>query len=263
MPQILLILALNIAGLFAVYFLLRARIRRFLELENLLGEVRAESRALVMELNETAERNVSLVEDRIGALRSLLEEVDRRIGVAHRELENRSAEKAVYEQLSRRRPIVPRAGGPDLFPSEPPAAPPFAEAAAARAPSPAEAAAGAGAQGRQAGASASPSMAGPLPQQSLAAAVGQAGAIPLVLGASAEGLGQSQIPEIRFSRDSVVPRPTRNEEALELHRKGFSPDIIAARLGATVAEIELLVEMEERRSESFVPEAGFSDGSEA
>ncbi|HET7838511.1 MAG TPA: hypothetical protein VFL04_02040, partial [Rectinemataceae bacterium] len=111
MAQFLTILALDIAGLFTVWFLLRARIRRFLELENLLADVRAESRALVMELNETADRNVSLVEDRISSLRELLEEVDRRIGVAHRELDARRAERAVYDQLSRRRPIVPQTGG--------------------------------------------------------------------------------------------------------------------------------------------------------
>jgi hypothetical protein len=38
------------------------------------------------------------------------------------------------------------------------------------------------------------------------------------------------------------------EEALELYRRGFSADLIAARTRATVAEIELLVEIEERRA---------------
>jgi hypothetical protein len=32
-----------------------------------------------------------------------------------------------------------------------------------------------------------------------------------------------------------------------MYRKGFSADIIAVRLGITVAEIELLIEIEERR----------------
>ena len=38
------------------------------------------------------------------------------------------------------------------------------------------------------------------------------------------------------------------EEALDLYRRGFSADLIAARTGATVAEIELLLEIEERRA---------------
>ncbi|HET7839870.1 MAG TPA: hypothetical protein VFL04_08920, partial [Rectinemataceae bacterium] len=61
-------------------------------------------------------------------------------------------------------------------------------------------------------------------------------------------------------REELLVRPSRNEEAFALHRKGFSADIIAAKLGATVAEIELLVEMEERRQASFASESGLGEG---
>jgi hypothetical protein len=107
MTQLLFVAAFNIAGFFLLWFLLRARIRRYLELENLLSGVREESRALVMELNETADRNVSLLEDRISVLKALLEELDRRMGVARREFEKRDVERDVYSRLASRRPIVP------------------------------------------------------------------------------------------------------------------------------------------------------------
>lgn len=54
--------------------------------------------------------------------------------------------------------------------------------------------------------------------------------------------------DIAVAENSIIPPKTRREEALELYRRGFSADLIAARTGATVAEIELLVEIEERRS---------------
>ena len=179
--------AIEVAGLFAIWFIIRSKVARYLELENLLAGVRDEVRALVLELNETADRNVSLVEDRMQALHDLLDDIDRRIGLGKRELEARSLEREVYEKLSKRRPIVPEAGRTVASESirEPDA--------------------------------------------------------PISLS-----LGQS--PEIVVSNDLAISSKTRREEALELHRRGISADLIAARLGATVAEIELLVEMEERRA---------------
>ena len=179
--------AIEVAGRFAIWFIIRSKVARYLELENLLAGVRDEVRALVLELNETAARNVSLVEDRMQALHALLDDADRRIGLGKKELEARSLEREVYEKLSKRRPIVPEAGRTVASESirEPDA--------------------------------------------------------PITLS-----LGQS--PEIVVSNDLAISSKTRREEALELHRRGISADLIAARLGATVAEIELLVEMEERRA---------------
>jgi len=208
--QFLILLALDLGGLVFLYFLLRARIRRQLELENLLAGVREEARALVMELNETADRNVSLVEDRIGALRDLLDELDRRMGVARREIEARDRERDAFDRLSRRRPILPGAA-----PSSP--EPP----------------------GRE------PEVSAPVLENP----------IPLDLSSAGLPAPEAAIPilrrpalDIRVSPEPVLPARSRREEALEMHRKGFSPDLIAARLGAPVSEIELLVDMEQRRS---------------
>lgn len=226
--QFLALAALDIAGLVLLWFLLRARIGRYLELENLLDGVREEARALVMELNETADRNVSLVEDRILALRGLLDELDRRMGVARRELESRDAEREVFERLRRRRPIVPE-------PAEPiPLELRSGELRTGEEPRPGEESRG-----------------------------GEAPAIELRLGGQrAPGTGQTPpealpaasrrraAPEVTFAPEPVATPRSRREEALDLYRKGFSADIIAARLGATVSEIELLVDIEERRSEA-------------
>jgi hypothetical protein len=203
LAQFFLLAALELAGLFAIWFLMKARLRRYLELENLLSGVRDEARALVLELNETADRNVSLVEDRMEALRELLREVDRRIGVERRELEIREKEKDVYARLSRRRPISPDEASAESLAAAPVSAP--APASSPAAPEP----------------------------------------ITLSLGPAAPSRAS---PEIAVAESSVIPPKTRREEALELYRRGFSAELIATRTGATVAEIELLVELEERRS---------------
>jgi len=215
--QLLILLAVEIAGLVALWFLLRARIRRYLDLENLLSGVREEARALVIELNETADRNVSLVEDKIAALRDVLDEVDRRMGVARRELDTREAEREVFARLSRRRPILPEEDRehPRPFPS---AGPSRAE-----------------------------------PREAPSEGPSQAPPIPLPLGARAaaeparaeSGL---ELPVIALSSQRIKTGPTPREEALRLYRQGFSVDVVAAKAGMTVAEVELLVELEERRS---------------
>jgi hypothetical protein len=209
--------AIELAGLFAIWFFLKAKIRRYLELDNLLSGVREEARALVLELNETADRNVSLVEDRMLALRELLSEVDRRIGVEKREIVSRDAEREVYAKLNLRRPIVPAAARP-IVPAARPIVPeeerPIAPAARSiiQAVSPSEE---------------------------------ESAPITLSLGAENQG-PQRSLPEVRVTGEISAAR-SRREEALDLYRRGISADLIAARLGATVAEIELLIEMEERR----------------
>jgi hypothetical protein len=47
----------------------------------------------------------------------------------------------------------------------------------------------------------------------------------------------------------IVPKPPSfSEQVAELYRAGFSPDLIAARLGAAVSEVELAVALVEGRS---------------
>jgi hypothetical protein len=188
---------IEILGLAGILFYVRSRLHRALELDGLLESLRKEVRALTIELNETADRNISLVEDRILALRSLLEESDKRLEVVQRELARRDQEAEVYSRLGRPRP---------------------AEAPLPQRPAPAEALA-----------------------QAQAEAQAQASREPIRLDLSRRN------PEIASLKESVIPPKSKREEALELWAKGFSADIIAARLGSTVAEIDLLISLEEER----------------
>lgn len=199
--QFLILAAVEVAGLFAIWFLLRSRIRRFLELENLLSGVREEARALIIELNETADRNVSLVEDRMKSLRELLDEVDRRIGLMKRELGTRVFEREIYAKLNKRRPIVPGAVEENVIQNEPPRNPTMSAEATTSVP------------------------VDPVPPP-----------IP--------------IPEIVHAAERIEKLKSPREQALELHRSGFSAELIAAKIGATVAEVELMIEMEEIRPAS-------------
>lgn len=185
MSTLVVLVVIEVLGLAGILFYVRSRLHKALELDGLLESLRKEVRALTIELNETADRNISLVEDRILALRSVLEESDKRLEVVQRELARRDQEGEVYSRLGRPRP---------------------AEAPLPSRPAPAEA---------------------------------QPSREPIRLDLSRRN------PEI--ASQSVIPPKSKREEALELWAKGFSADIIAARLGSTVAEIDLLISLEEER----------------
>lgn len=220
LSQFFLLAALEVGGLFSIWFLIKAKVKRYLELGSLLSGVRDEARELILELNETADRNVSLVEDRMIALRSLLDEVDRRIGVQKREIEKGDTERDVYAKLNKRRPIVPEVH----VSAQPPAAQPIPPTTQA-----------------------SPiAHASPAAQPAYQAQRPSADA-PITLSLGPEAQGARSLPDVRIAEEPLAIAKSRREEALDLHRRGISADLIAARLGATVAEIELLVELEERR----------------
>jgi hypothetical protein len=213
MAQFFILAALDVAGLFAIWFALKARVDRRLELDSLMSGVREEARALITELNETADRNVSLVEDRVKSLRELLDETDRRMGLVRRELRTRESEREVFARLSARRPIVPPA--PEAVP-----------AAAAAVPVPV-----------------------PVPAAAAAPRPTSEAPIEFSLGPREEepASERAELPEVGVSADRIEVGKSARERAVELHRQGFSAQVIAAKVGATVAEIELMIEMEEMR----------------
>lgn len=198
MSTLLIVVALDILGLAGILLYVRYRLGRALELDGLLEALRKEVRALNIELNETADRNISLVEDRILALRTLLEESDRRLEVVQRELSRKDQEEEVYSRLGR----------------------PRSSEAQTRRPGPV------------------PESTYPVDSEPEAPTIQRE---PIRLDLSRRN------PEIISLRESVIPPKSQREEALELWSKGFSADIIAARLGATVAEIDLLISLEEER----------------
>ena len=61
MGDLFILVAIDVAGLAAIFFFLKAKIRRTLEIDGLLAEARKEVRLLSIEINETTDRNISLV----------------------------------------------------------------------------------------------------------------------------------------------------------------------------------------------------------
>jgi hypothetical protein len=183
--------SLSTLVLCAVFFVYAyVYIRRRTSRESILAAYRDEVNRLVAEIDHATDRDTQLVEDRIAALRKILDEADRRIALMSRDMEKRRASADLYTALGARQ------GGPSGIP--PPGQPPAGTPAGTPAPvrdSPV-----------------SPASAAPV-------------SAPPAVGAPAPG--QPAAPAALTQR------------VAELARQGFAAELIAARLGLSLAEVEL------------------------
>ncbi|MFZ4615938.1 MAG: hypothetical protein ACOYM2_07060 [Rectinemataceae bacterium] len=231
MGEYLILVAIDIAGLMVIWFVLKARVRKSLELDGLLAEARKEVRLLNLELNETTERNISLIEDRLSGLREAMAEADRRLGLLKREAGKRQAETEVYSRLGRRAAIV--------------------QADVTGLPSDLDSQTGTLSAGQPAVRSARtmPDFhSNSDPADSVGGYAGESVQLPPGGAVPARAMATEPEPPVQVPPRHPEPDPpSRRERVLGLHRNGFSADIIASKVGATIAEVELLISLDEGR----------------
>jgi hypothetical protein len=119
MGRTLLLLAAVAAGYVAVYFVLKKKIARTLAAATVLREVREEVNRILVELNQTTHRNVTLLEDRIASLAELLARADKKIALARREAEKQELADRLYSELAGRRAPPPERSPAGYNPAEP------------------------------------------------------------------------------------------------------------------------------------------------
>ena len=149
----------------AVAFLLVRRIERRIQPTVVLEQIRTEVHALIVEFNQTTERNVALLEERILRLNRIIEQADRRVAVLRREIDTHSSETRVYNDIAQT-----------------------------------------------------------AKQQSM----------------------QKDEP-IESEPGGDPPAADRRSQILDLYEKGIASNIIAARVGTTVGEVELVVSLTQRK----------------
>jgi hypothetical protein len=103
---ILILLAVEIGGLLVIYAVLRERVRRGTSAAAQSRELRDEVSRLVVELNQTTDRNIALVEDGIARLNEVLARADKKIGLLRRESEKHDVGVQVYSRLAEGRDSV-------------------------------------------------------------------------------------------------------------------------------------------------------------
>lgn len=177
MTSMLLITVLQI--LISVFLIIwtRVSVRRFLGSDEEINRVRREIGALIIELDSSADRNVTVLEDRLSSLKDLLVETDKRIAVLGQERSRRPLDETVYDRYGRSTDTKPI---PSIESRQVPSTEPM-------------------------------------------------------------------VPFIRFSEKPLPIEEPFADKVVSLARRGFSSDIIAARLGVTMSEVDLVLSIERER----------------
>jgi hypothetical protein len=104
---ILISLVVDFGGLLLLYVLLSDRVKRATTVQSQIAEIRDEVSRLLVELNQTTERNIAVMEDKIASLNETLSAADKKIGLLQREIEKHDVGSQIYSRLAERRPQRP------------------------------------------------------------------------------------------------------------------------------------------------------------
>jgi hypothetical protein len=206
------ILAINAVALYLMFLYFRGLVRKALDSDSMLDGVRTELRAMLNELNESADRNVTLLEDRAERARELLKEIDKKIELLSRERLRKSTEADVRAKLEGLARGLGDSPGPQA------SFDPNHRAASA--------------YGRERERKSAPVEAPTEGSPELS-----------------RNQDPGDVPGIARSSGWLEVEPTERERALDLYRKGFSSDIIAVKLGTSVEAVETMVGTADDREE--------------
>jgi hypothetical protein len=174
MQNIFIVIAVQVVFFVIIYFYVR-RMKKNSE-GGETARLREELNLLVLELNQTTDRNITLLEDRVRSLKSLVEEADKRIKVLNQETSRKTVESSVYTRLGKLReePLI------------------LEETIAPEATD------------------------------------------------RPETKPDDQIPFVKLSQHQVT-RNDLKDMVIKYHRQGLSQETIAAKLGVSLSEVELVI----------------------
>jgi DNA-binding NarL/FixJ family response regulator len=106
LERIVLDVALLLIGYVIIYLVLKKKIGRLLDPTSVLRQIRDEVDRIIAELNQTTDRNVTLIEDRIRAVSELLGSTDKKIGLLRRETQKHDSAGRLYAELGSKSKIL-------------------------------------------------------------------------------------------------------------------------------------------------------------
>lgn len=223
-------LLLNLVLFLFLAIWLRSVVVRRLRPERVLDQLDGQIRTLIAELNQTGDYNISLLEDRVRELRTLVSDADRQIEEI----------TAAIESLRYHRGAA-GAGSPVLAEQEPVYTVRFSEASAAGA----EGSRGEGDRETARSDESAPGAPGATrahdPAGAAEAEAGRqsAGGLTGEPDGHATGHGAPFDPPVGQPPAETSPR----EIVWKLHDEGLSPDLIAVRSGMAIGEVELIISL--------------------
>ena len=105
MQGIVVALSASAVAFAVLYLLLTRRIRKLVDPDAILAQIRREVEELIVELNQTTERNISLMEAKLKTLAGVLQKAEKRVAVLRREASTLEQTERAYATL--RQPPAP------------------------------------------------------------------------------------------------------------------------------------------------------------
>ena len=93
---IAIVIGINIIVLFGIFFFFKRRIDKSLRTEEVVRTIREEIEQLIIELNQTTDRNIAIIEERINELKKVTASADKQIKVLSREVQRKTKESETY-----------------------------------------------------------------------------------------------------------------------------------------------------------------------
>jgi hypothetical protein len=217
LPGTLVIFAVTLIVWTLGFLYFRNYLRRRTGSKRILEEFQEEVDKLIAEINNATDQGLTLMEDRITSLKSLLEETDRRISVYKRDTETRTMHDRAYAELGKKTVVKTGNPAPSLFDQE--------------------------------------EM--PLPQpesipEKVDAVPAEISGFQSTKNAENNAPLSNEGPRFIRSSIRVEAKTPFTEQVLHLANAGFANELIAKNLGTSIAEVELVIALAERqKSESL------------
>jgi hypothetical protein len=214
LPGMLVIFAVTLIVWTLAFLYFRNYLRRRTGSRRILAEFQEEVDKLIIEIDSATDRGLTLMEDRISSLKTLLDETDRRISVYKKETERRTIHEHAYAELGKKMLSKPNPHVPSLFVPEELSNEPSSDF---------------------------------IPEKKSVQSDD-------IVVSSSEELNNNnrqlsnEGPKFIRSSIRVEPKTPFAEQVLYLANAGFSKELIAHHLGTAIAEVELAIALTERKN---------------
>ena len=219
LPLLLSVLAFIISVFSFFYF--RSYLRARTSQARILAEMREEVNSILKSINETTDRDISLIEEREKNLKALLDDIEKRLKVYIREVELRRAAEDAYRELGKNRYRLRQASRSEAD---------SRSESVSRESDSRESDSGGESEARRETVQQNPDTQEAAPH------------------------GKPSFPTLEFEvKSGSTPSPSQEnhasvgEQIRSLVRAGFSVPVIASRLGISISEVELAAALMERR----------------
>jgi hypothetical protein len=225
---------INLIVITLVYIHLHRKIGKRQSAGHIISDVRREVDEMIVELNQTTDRNVGVIEERLQRLSRAVDEADKRIRLLQKSTDTFTMNTATYSKVRpkvRTQETVHTRGGSSDGSGELDFGPARDTQEKNRSGDPAVRQTAVGENGSgstSAGEAGSPN-------------AGEAG------GANTNEAGKGRSPVSGEAEQTEPASDDRRKQVKELYREGMSAELIASRLDATVGEVELMITLMEEK----------------